>query len=59
MSGEALSIGVDVYHMQGEVMVNVVEMMGLMVDSREMMLGYENIYGMPIMMSDGWYLLCY
>ena len=37
MSGEALSISVEIYHMQGEVMVNVVKMMDLMVHLREMM----------------------
>lgn len=37
MSGEALLTGVDVYHMQGEAMVNLADVMDPTVYSREMM----------------------
>lgn len=55
MSGEALSTYIDVYHVHGEVVLNVVEMMDHMVHFREIMLGYANIGRKHIMLSDEWY----
>lgn len=52
MSGWVLSTYVDVYHMQGEVVVNVVELMDPMVNFIEMMSGYANLCRNPIMLSD-------
>jgi len=40
MSGKALSTGMDVYHVQEEVVVNMVKMMEPMVHFQEMVSGY-------------------
>lgn len=51
MSGRALSTDMDIYHMQGEVVINMVEMMDPMVHFREMMSRYAKLKRKPIMLS--------
>ena len=52
MSGEALFTDMDIYHVQGDVVVNVIEMMETMLHFVEMMLGYAKLGRNPIIMSD-------
>jgi len=50
MNGKVLSTDMDVYHVQGKVVVNMVEMMDPMVYFREMMSEYAKLCRKPIML---------
>ena len=52
MSGEALSTKLDIYHMHGEVEINMVEMMDPMAHFSEMVSRYAKFLRKNIMQSD-------